>query len=91
MLLKTLVDRFRTIANSIAGIKQNQPYWVKITTKQPCCIYYFGPFDSYPEARKMQNGYVEDLVGEKATGINVEIKRYSPTKLTITEEELELD
>ncbi len=88
MILKTFADRFKTIiANGIGGHRFIQPYWVEITTKQPSCIYYFGPFDSYTEARKMQHGYVEDLVEEKATGISVEIKRCLPTKLTITEEE----
>ena len=91
MLLKIVIDRLKTIANWVVGIKSNQSYWVKITTEQPWCIYYFGPFDSYPEAREIQDGYVEDLILEKATGINVEIQRCLPTKLTIMEEELELD
>ena len=89
MILKTFANRFKTIANWIGGHRFiQQPYWVEITTKQPSCIYYFGPFDSYTEARDIQHGYVEDLLEEKATGISVEIKCCLPTKLTITEEEL---
>ena len=87
MLLKTLAEQFRTVGNSIVLGQQNQPYWVEIVTQQPYCLYYFGPFDSYAEAEQMQDGYVEDLVSEKATGISIEIKRCSPTKLTLTEEE----
>lgn len=87
MLLKNFADRFKNVANSIVGLKHDLPYWVEIITTQPHCIYYFGPFDSYTEAREMQDGYIEDLVAEKATGISIKIKRCMPTKLTITEEE----
>lgn len=86
-MLLEVVERLKVAFDSIIGLKFNQPYWVEITTKKPFCIYYFGPFDSYIEAKSMQGGYVEDLVAEKATGISVEIKRCMPTKLTITEEE----
>ena len=64
-----------------------QPYWINITTKQPSCIYYFGPFDSYAEAKQMRHGYIEDLVEEKAIGISVKIERCLPVRLTITDEE----
>ena len=87
MLLEVVFERLKVTFDSIIGLKFNQPYWIEITTKSPFCIYYFGPFDSYIEAKTMQSGYVEDLEGEKATGISVEIKRCMPTKLTITDEE----
>lgn len=86
-MLLEVVERLKVAFDSIIGLKFNQPYWVEITTKEPFCIYYFGPFDSYIEAKTMQDGYVEDLVAEQATGISIEIKRCIPTKLTITEEE----
>jgi|GEM_PF-1426815 len=58
-------------------------YWIEITTKQPSYTYYFGPFDSYLEAKTMEGGYIEDLKAEKATAIAAEIKRCVPQKLTI--------
>jgi len=65
----------------------NTPYWVKIKTAQPKCIYYFGPFDNVTEAKLNQNGYIEDLIGENASGIYVEIKKCKPKTLTVYEEE----
>ncbi len=66
--------------------KSNTPYWIKIKTTQPKCIYYFGPFDNHQEAKLNQNGYMEDLIEEKALGINIEINSFKPTILTIYEE-----
>jgi hypothetical protein len=87
MLFKTLTNHLKTVANSTVLFKSSQPYWVQITTKQPYCLYYFGPFHNYAEAKEMQQGYIEDLIAEKAMGISVKIKRCLPTKLTIAEEE----
>ena len=59
-------------------------WWVKITTEQPNCTYYFGPFATGNEADAAKAGYVEDLESESATGIYVSIKqRCQPTYLTI--------
>jgi hypothetical protein len=85
-MLIEIADRLKTIANSLIDKTSIKPYWVEITTQQPYCVYYFGPFDNPSEAKQMQHGYVEDLMAEKAVGINVEIKRCLPTKLTIMEE-----
>ena len=65
----------------------NTPYWVKIRTAQPKCIYYFGPFDNPQEAKLNQNGYIEDLIEEQASGIYVEIKKCKPKILTVYEDE----
>lgn len=65
----------------------NTPWWAEITTTQPCCTYYFGPFETEIEAKEAYPGYVEDLDGEGATGIVVVIKRCQPEVLTICEEE----
>lgn len=62
------------------------PWWVKISTSQPKCVYYFGSFDSKPEAMEALPGYVEDLEGEGAKGIFIEIKQDYPQQLTIDEE-----
>lgn len=61
------------------------PWWVKIVTVKPECIYYFGPFDSQLEARESQSGYIEDLTEEKAAGISIEIKQARPKLLTISD------
>jgi len=61
------------------------PWWVKIVTVQPECIYYFGPFDSQSEAIQSQSGYMEDLTAEKARGISIEVKQALPELLTISE------
>ena len=82
-----ITERLKTVFSSFIETFST-PYWVEISTKQPSCIYYFGPFDDSSEAQEMQQGYIEDLVAEKAQEIEVKIKRCFPTELTITEEEL---
>jgi hypothetical protein len=64
------------------GLRQ-QAWWVKIQTDRPCCIYYFGPFDSAIEAQTNRGGYIEDLEGELAQGISTTIELYHPQLLTI--------
>jgi radical SAM superfamily enzyme len=82
MLLKNFFNFIKKLGN-----KLNPPHWVIITTQQPNCIYYFGPFGNYAEANKMQDGYLEDLMEEKAIGISVKIRRCLPKMLTIVEGE----
>lgn len=65
------------------------PWWLEVRTTLPCCTYFFGPFDSFKEARREQDGYIEDLVAEKAFGITIEIKQCQPTFLTVFEESYE--
>ena len=75
----------------LIGAKNNEsvPYWLKINTKVPKCVYYFGPFDSPLEAKASQAGYIEDLMEEKALGIHVELEQCpQPEELTICEEDL---
>lgn len=68
---------------------ENTPWWVKITTVSPHCLYYFGPFASFEEARQEQGGYLEDLEEEGARGISLSIERGNPHALTIFEESAE--
>ena len=65
----------------------SNPWWVKITTSMPQCIYYFGPFQTSSEAKASYPGYVEDLDSEGAKGILVAIKRCKPNMLTIYAQE----
>ena len=64
----------------------NTAWWAEITTNSPRCTYYFGPFQSYDEAKQAYPGYIEDLNSEGAQGIVVVIKRCQPEFLTICEE-----
>ncbi len=63
--------------------KIGQAWWVEISTERPHCTYYFGPFASAVEADTAKAGYVEDLEGEFAQGIQVAIKRCKPVQITI--------
>lgn len=60
--------------------------WIEVSTEQPKCTYYFGPFLTKAEALDAQAGYVEDLKSEGATNIQVKIKRCKPRELTIVDE-----
>jgi Domain of unknown function (DUF1816) len=61
-------------------------WWVEITTQQPKCTYYFGPFPTAGDAEQAKPGYIEDLQQEGALEITTEVKRCKPRHLTITEE-----
>jgi hypothetical protein len=64
------------------------PWWVKITTVEPKCIYYFGPFDSEAEAERAKPGYIEDLEQEGAQQITSILQQCAePDLLTIESEE----
>ncbi|MBE9011676.1 DUF1816 domain-containing protein [Pseudanabaenaceae cyanobacterium LEGE 13415] len=65
-------------------------WWTEITTDNPRCVYYFGPFLNEKEAKSHQGGYVEDLEREGATNIKVNIKRCKPSKLTVYDEKLDV-
>ncbi|MGD1864939.1 MAG: DUF1816 domain-containing protein [Phormidesmis sp.] len=60
-----------------------RPWWIKIKTQAPNCLYYFGPFDSQEEAEASQFGYVEDLLGEGAQAIETVVENAVPKKLTV--------
>jgi hypothetical protein len=61
-------------------------WWVEVLTTQPKCTYYFGPFANVEEANLASVGYVEDLEGESAQGIQTQVKRCQPRQLTIDDE-----
>ncbi len=62
---------------------KNKKWWLEISTELPQCIYYFGPFDRREEAIEYRAGYLEDLIEEGATGIEVNIKKCQPQVLTL--------
>ena len=57
-------------------------WWIKIVTEQPICLYYFGVFNSYSEAKKYQGGYIEDLKEEGNRIVNIGIQKCLPKQLT---------
>jgi hypothetical protein len=59
-------------------------WWVKVTTKEPQCIYFFGPFVTEAEAKKAQPGYIEDLKQEGAVDIIAEVSRMRPDHRHLT-------
>ncbi len=81
------MNSLKKLLNWVKIPDRQTPWWIKITTEVPKCIYFFGPFDSSSEAQVLQNGYIEDLKGENALGIDVEIQQGQPKELTIMEEE----
>ncbi len=62
---------------------QARHWWVEIQTKNPQCIYYFGPFETVREAISLQDAYLEDLRQEQAQITTVVIKQCQPKNLTI--------
>ncbi len=62
----------------------SKSWWVEISTSQPRCLYYFGPFETEGEAALHKGGYIEDLEQEGAQQIQVAIKCCAtPTSLTV--------
>lgn len=61
-------------------------WWVEISTHQPTCIYYFGPFISFQEADLMRPAYIDDLLQEGSRINQVLVKQCHPTQLTIFDE-----
>jgi hypothetical protein len=65
----------------------SNPWWVKITTAEPNCVYYFGPFNNEAEATQAKPGYVEDLQKEGALQIQTSLHNIpEPAELTIESE-----
>lgn len=71
------------LAQTIENEPMEKDWWLEILSTEPCCTYYFGPFETAEQAIVDQNGYIEDLVNEGAQGITVEIKWCKPKELTI--------
>jgi len=66
---------------------KKNPWWLRIDTQKPKCIYYFGPFGSQQEAWALHQSYLEDLEMEGAEGISYRIEQSSPSQLTVCEVE----
>jgi len=82
------MERITRLGGKIISIKpltlvSSLPWWAEVTTENPPCLYYFGPFDSSQEAAAHQDGYVEDLQKEGAINIKIELKQSQPLILTV--------
>lgn len=67
----------------------NRNWWLKITTANPFCVYYFGPFPNEKDAKGNVSGYREDLESEQAQIVQVVINQtVPPAQLTICPEEV---
>jgi hypothetical protein len=77
-----------TAKDLITGFTQSigTSWWLEITTAQPQCTYYFGPFDGAADAESAKPGFLEDLHHEGAQGITTIIKRCKPAAMTICDE-----
>lgn len=80
-----LLNGFKNLLISFLP-KPDWAWWVEIVTTEPCCIYYFGPFDNSAAAGAACPGYVEDLENEQAQGIGINIKYCKPDLLTVFDE-----
>jgi hypothetical protein len=82
-----------TSMNSMRKLMLNLPrfgygnWWVEITTSDPSCIYYFGPFLDFEEAADRWPHYVRDLINEGAQKIITVIKCCHPAELTKCDEQ----
>lgn len=73
----------KNFLSGLFGLFSSQ-WWVKITTVEPNCVYYFGPFEDEDEAVQAKPGYVEDLEQEGALQIQTSLQSGSePKELTI--------
>lgn len=73
---------FNTAKNFISDLVHSA-WWLEVTTAEPHCIYYFGPFEHSEEAEAAQPGYIQDLESEGAQGISTLLKRCNPKAMTI--------
>ena len=65
----------------------SKPWWVKVSTSQPECTYYFGPFDKEEDAADAKPGFVEDLEQEGAQDIQAEVVSCpEPKDLTVEQQ-----
>jgi hypothetical protein len=80
-----MLDQIKKMLPGILG-SSKQPWWVEVTTTQPDCTYYFGPFDNSDEATTARPGYVEDLKREGVAKIEAVVKQCKPEALTISKE-----
>jgi hypothetical protein len=77
-------EKQQIIAEPVSSMK----WWIEIFTAQPFCLYYFGDFQTFQQARILKQGFKQDLLDEGATIISLSIKYCAPQQLTIRSSEL---
>jgi hypothetical protein len=81
---------FNVFKTAVSSVKQvlGTNWWLEITTINPHCTYYFGPFESDLEAQAAQPGFIADLESEGAKEIVVSLKQCrNPGEKTICHDE----
>lgn len=76
----------KSILDNLFGLLglSSKDWWVKLTTVNPSCIYYFGPFQTEAEAMQAKPGYIEDLEAEGSQEILAAVIHCKqPDELTI--------
>lgn len=63
-------------------------WWIELFTAKPFCLYYFGAFQTFQEARILKQGFKQDLLDEGASIVCLTIKYCSPNQVTIPCSEL---
>jgi hypothetical protein len=63
-------------------------WWIEIFTANPFCLYYFGDFRTFQEARILKQGFKQDLLDEGASIICLAVKYCCPRQLTIPPSEM---
>ncbi len=63
--------------------RQKRSWWLKIETRSPPVVYYFGPYNSWREALSERGGFIEDLRGEGALGFEEALSLANPERLTL--------
>jgi hypothetical protein len=81
MLIRVVIEIAAIWADTLDCL--GQAWWIEISTVQPRCTYYFGPFTNAMEAKVATPGYIKDLESEFAQGIATRVKRGKPPQLTI--------
>jgi Domain of unknown function (DUF1816) len=80
--MPTKIGEIWTNALDLVG----QAWWIEISTAEPKCTYYFGPFANEGIANLARAGYIEDLESENAQVMQVQVKRCKPNRLTIDDD-----
>ncbi len=79
--MTSLTERIKQLIPTLPRLSTGD-WWIEVTTSEPNCIYYFGPFATSTEANTLCPGYVHDLINEGAEEIYTVIKRCQPSELT---------
>jgi Domain of unknown function (DUF1816) len=79
---KALMQAWKSSNLSAKDSEGTWGWWIEVKTVNPNYIYYFGPFSSTDEAKRLRPGYIQDLAEEAAEVTAATILWCRPQKLT---------